>query len=222
MRILQRFGSVNTVKKGLALTNNFNYELATKIDNLDNESILYFKKILNESILVTDEIYEQFKTELSKLKPLEKITEPVIKDTRKDFLISSLPMSYSIEELFELYSNKFNHKSKERIECAMHDISLYNIPPKLNKTNFKKHLKEQFFNSKFIKKLLGMIDEEGMYFGRVKEWIQKNCHDVPVPSRRDLTGNIQTLYKWIVELSDGEYAVDRPNYSERIYKNGNK
>ena len=88
----------------------------------------------------------------------------------------------------------------------------------LNKEEFLVFLKGKFFRSKFIIELLDFIGEE-KYFGRVKEWIQKNCQDVPVPSRRNLTGNIQVLYKWIVKLSDGKYKVDVPGqYSERIYR----
>jgi hypothetical protein len=58
-----------------------------------------------------------------------------------------------------------------------------------------------------------------MRFGGVKQWIQENCTDVPVPSRRELSGNIQVLYKWIVGLSDGKYEVNIPGeHSEVISK----
>ena len=56
-----------------------------------------------------------------------------------------------------------------------------------------------------------------IYFGTAKEWIHKNCADAPIPSRWEITENIQILYRWIVELGDGKYEVDRPNYSERLF-----
>ena len=210
------FCTANISKTGLALMDNYNYELGTKIDTLDVNSIIYFKKILNESVLVNDEIYEKYKDEFGKLKSPDFITEPDF-ESKSDFLISSLPMSYNINELFLIYSNGFNINTKEKIECAIHDILLYDIPVGLNEMDFVKILTKTFFESKFIIQLINFIGEE-KYFGQVKEWIQNNCEDVPVPSRRDLTGNIQVLYKWIVELSDGKYKVDRPNYSERIYR----
>ena len=54
-------------------------------------------------------------------------------------------------------------------------------------------------------------------FGDAKNWIQTNCMSVPVPRRWELTVNTQILYTWIVELGDGSYAIDRPNYTERLF-----
>jgi hypothetical protein len=136
-----------------------------------------------------------------------------------EFLILSLPMSKDIETLFSIYINDFKRfTDKESLECAFHDAVLYKIPFGLNKNKFLHKQKIQIFKSKFIQNLLTFIDEKDRYFGQVKEWIQKNCHDVPVSSRRDLTGNIQVLFKWIVELSEGRYLSDKPNYSQRIYR----
>lgn len=214
------FGSANVSNKGLALVADHNYELDAKVEAIDTDSVIYFKKILNESILVTDDIYQKYRDAMRDLGPLPEIEEIDIYSLPKksEFLISALPMSYKVSELFEIYSHNFKHDSKERRECAIHDIVLYNIPPNLDYSQFRRLLKERFFTSKFIQKLLEFLMIEGRYFGEVKEWIQKNCEDVPVPSRRDLTGNIQVLYKWIEDLSDGEYVVDRPRHSERLYR----
>lgn len=214
------FGSANISGKGLGLVNDYNYELFSVETPISSEERLYFNKILNEALLVDDKVYNFFK---DKIKDLEKI--PSVKEIDlneitpdKEFLISSLPMSRDIERLYKIYSGRFKSGTKEEIDCALHDLVLYKIPSGLNKEKFIKSLKKSFFDSRFIAKFLLVIDENGMYFGRVKEWIQKNCTDVPIPSRRDLTGNIQVLYEWIKKLSDGKYKVDRPNYSERIYK----
>ncbi|KKF99583.1 hypothetical protein DU86_11230 [Methanosarcina mazei] len=214
------FGSANITFKGLALVENYNYELITKVEKLNIDSILYFKQILNESVLVNNEVYEMYKEKINELEDLPDTEEPNLIDieSRSKFLISALPMSWDIDELFQLYSSGFKTESKEKINCAIHDIVLYQIPLNLNYNDFKELLNERFFISPFVIKLLDFIDGEPRYFGRVKEWIQNNCEDVPVPSRRDLTGNIQVLYNWIVDLSNGKYQVDRPNYSERIYR----
>ena len=214
------FGSANISKRGLALVNDYNYELAKKVDKLTVEDKIYFKKILNESILVNDQVYAEYVKSLQKLKPMEDIKDVDLEGIKPDpeFLISALPMSKDIEILYNIYSNNLQSDSEEALQCAIHDIILYGIPKDLTKNDFIVYLKSAFFESKFIIKLLDFIGEE-KYFGRVKEWIQKNCVDVPVPSRRDLTGNIQVLYRWIVELSDGNYKVDIPGqHSERISK----
>jgi len=214
------FGSANISRKGFALVADHNYELDAKIEDLDTDTVIYFKKILNESTLVNEEIYQKYRDALKELQPLPELEEPDITliPKKSEFLISALPMSYDVKELFEIYSQNFKNESQEKRECAIHDIILYNIPADLEYSNFRKLLKERFLTSKFIQKLLEFVTVEDRYFGEVKEWIQRNCEDVPVPSRRDLTGNIQVLYKWIADLSDGEYKVDRPRHSERLYR----
>jgi hypothetical protein len=214
------FGSANISRKGFALVADHNYELDAKVEVIDIDSVIYFKRILKESVLVNDEIYRKFRDAVGELTPLPELEEPDILSIPKksEFLISALPMSYDVKELFEIYSNNFKHESNEKRECAIHDIVLYNISTNLDYQKFRKLLKERFFTSNFIEKLLDFITVEDRYFGEVKEWIQKNCEDVPIPSRRDLTGNIQVLYKWVADLSDGEYIVDRPRHSERLYR----
>ncbi len=213
-------GSSNLTGKGMGTISNYNYELNTIQPDIDKETLLYFRRILADSILVNDAIYEEYRQRVQDLPPVQEFKEPTINKISSDteFLISSLPMSRDVDSLFTLYSTDFSTDDKEAVECAMHDVVLYNVPPNLSKDEFLHHLKQEFFASTFVEDLLRFIDKEGRYFGRVKEWIQSNCADVPVPSRRDLTGNIQVLYKWIVSLSEGKYVVDRPRHSERIHR----
>lgn len=211
------FGSANLTGRGLGLRSDYNYELVSKPTAVDIELSVYFRSILSDSRLMTDKLFEDTQIKLNDLLPPPSISEPEIQ-SNTHFLISALPMSRSIDDLYTIYFNEFKDADDEGKECAIHDVILYKIPFKLSKKEFVKHLKVHFFSSMFIVKLLDYIGSE-KYFGRVKEWIQSNCADVPVPSRRDLTGNIQVLYHWIVELSDGEYHVDIPGRkSERIYK----
>ena len=214
------FGSSNLSKSGLGLTGNYNYELNSIPQSIDLNTLLYLKRILSDSILMNDNIYEEYCRKVNNLPPLPKVPEVVLDKATSDtdFLISSLPMSRDINILYTLYANEFLTDDEETKECAVHDMVLYNIPFGLTNEDFMSHLKDQFFNSPFTSKLLKYIDEEERYFGQVKAWIQSNCKNVPIPSRRDLTGNIQVLYKWIIQLSEGSYLVDTPNYSERIYR----
>jgi len=130
-------------------------------------------------------------------------------------------MTVDVTKLYSIVSNNYNSNIQEEVDCAIHDSVLFEIIPDVPFNVFTDNLTERFFRLPFIADLLSFIDKKERYFGEVKEWIQTNCEDTPVPSRRDLTGNIQVLYKWIVELSNGKYLVDRPNHSERIYRNNN-
>jgi hypothetical protein len=213
-------GSSNISNKGLGIGIDCHYELDVIHSIIDTDTLLYLRRILSESVLMNDKLYLKYKEVVGNLPNPPQVPEPcdfeLLPET--DFLISSLPMSLNIHKLYEIYANSFSGADKEATDCAMHDIALYGIPIGLSREGFISYIKKAFYESSFIRKLLLNINEDGMYFGQVKTWIQNNCADVPVPSRRDLTGNIQVLYRWIIDLSDGRYSVDRPNYSERLYK----
>ena len=90
----------------------------------------------------------------------------------------------------------------------------------MSSTEFRQKLSESFFSNKFVKGFLENLEKTGeIYFGTAKEWIHRNCADVPIPRRWELTENIQILYRWILDLGNGKYGRDRPNYSERLFFN---
>ena len=140
---------------------------------------------------------------------------------KKSFLISALPMSRTVDEFAQCYLDIEKNNTIEDTEmrnCAFHDIANYSIPIGLSADEFRIKLKEAFFKHPFIIKMDGFI-ENGEHFGSIKAWIQDNCVDVPVPSRRELTANVQVLLKWFEDLGDGLYVVDVPGrHSQRIYK----
>jgi hypothetical protein len=203
----------------LPSTQSPNYEIGTIVENLTIQDRLYFKSIEQESILITDKVFDQIKEQLEKHHFREDEEFKIeISSADKDFLVSALPMSYSISRLVSNYES-IETASPQELDCLIHDLSLYNIPLGLGNSEMLQKLTQSFFNHKFIQAFLrnlGIKDE--IYFGEAKSWIQKNCANVPIPRRWELTENTQILFRWIVELSKGQYKVDRPNYSERLYK----
>ncbi len=214
-------GSANISSQALNTpeSKRYNYELATTIENLSVEDRLYLNVIINESTLITDSIYNQMKNQLSELKKdflNESDFKIKLEIPEKDFLISSLPMTRKVSTLIRIYETKICDDEVE-LNCAMHDLALYNLSFGLSVNEFKEKLRVAFFEHPFIKAFITNLDEDGeIYFGRAKEWIHQNCTNVPVPSRRDLTGNVQVLYEWFAELGNGEYVVDQPHHSQRI------
>jgi hypothetical protein len=201
--------------------NNFNYEIGTLVDQLDIDDRLYLNMIESDSMLITDNIYNQLKEQLPVMKsefPHEKDFSFKIQAPDKNFLISSLPMTYSVETLYRIYEDK-EYISEIELNCVLHDLAIYKIPLGLEGAQLRQKLKESFFAHPFIKEFLENIDTAGeIYFGSAKEWIHRNCADVPTPRKWEITENIQILYKWIVKLGEGKYYIDRPNYSERLRK----
>jgi hypothetical protein len=199
--------------------NAYNFEIGTLVDNLDIDDRLYFNIIECDSLLITDNIYNQFKEQLPEKKkefPGENEFTFKIEAPDKHFLISSLPMTYSVETLYRIYEDK-EYISDLELNCVLHDLAIYKIPLGLNSVEFRDRLKAAFFNHPFVKGFLENIDSNGeVYFGMAKEWIHSNCADVPTPRKWEITENIQILYRWVVKLGEGRYIVDRPNHSERL------
>ena len=215
-------GSANVSSAALNIpeTKRYNYELGTIVEELFFDDRLYFETILSESLLVTDSIYQQILDQLPEKKrafPNEGDLSLSILAPDKHFLISSLPMSRSIKTLTRIYlERKAIHD--EELNCALHDLALYGIRPGLNADSFGYAMKESFFSHPFVRTFVQMVQLKGgqVYFGEAKDWIHKNCADVPLPRKWEITENLQILYKWLVELGDGVFIVDRPNHSERL------
>jgi hypothetical protein len=198
----------------------YNFEIGTIVEDLAISERYYFHVIEKESMLINDVVYNQIKDQL----PIKMVSFPNEDDFQinissfdKEFLLSSLPMSYSVDILYSFYvTNKYEDDIE--LNCALHDLAIYQIPFNLSGTEFIHKLTESFFAQSFIKKFLEYVDSSGeIYFGAAKLWIHSNCADVPLPRRWEITENIQILYRWIVQLGNGRYAVDRPNYSERLF-----
>lgn len=215
-------GSPNISVRGLNMPENnfYNYELATIVEEMDIEDRLYFSTIESESILITDNIYKQISEQLPEKRkkyPDEEDFVLKIMAPDKDFLIYSLPLTYSVETLCRIYENRTSTNDVE-LNCATHDLALYKIPFGLSLDVFNSRLEFEFFNHPFIKLFLDHLNVKGeMYFGEVKMFIHNSCSDAPLPRRWEITENIQILYRWIVKLGNGRYAIDKPNHSERLF-----
>ncbi len=203
-----------------------NYEAATTVERLTNEDRLFFETIRASARLVDDCMYSELQTWVEH-NHLDIPKPPALNDLisapdRDDFLVSALPMTHSVEALVAGYARiragRDPAGDQDVSACIFHDLANYAIPTDLSDSDFRRALSARFFAHPFIRRMDEFIAPEA-YFGRIKEWIQNNCTDVPVPSRRELTGNVQVLLEWFVVLGNGRYAVDVPGrHSQRIRK----
>jgi hypothetical protein len=215
------FGSANISARALNMpeSNSYNYEIATIVNELNLEDRLYFNIIESESTLITENIYNQIIEQLPEKKkefPDELDFSLKLESPDKSFLISSLPMTYSVDTLCRIYE-EMSYLNDTELNCALHDLAIYRIPLGLSIDEFKLKLIQSFFEHPFIKGFISNLEKTGeIYFGMAKEWIHYNCTDVPTPRKWEITENIQILYRWIEKLGEGKFRVDRPNYSERL------
>lgn len=203
-----------------------NYEVAVAVEHLTNEDRLFFETIRTNARLVDDAVYSDIVSWVD-LNAADAAKTPALKDVlsapdRDDFLVSALPMTHSVDALTTGYarirSGQDPSDDRDVSACIFHDLANYSVPMGLSDVEFRRELTNRFFAHPFIRKIDEFIAPEA-YFGRIKEWIQNNCADVPVPSRRELTGNVQVLLEWFVDLGNGRYAVDVPGrHSQRIRK----
>ena len=212
-----------------------NEECAALVNELSSTDRLFFEKIRNEAVYVDEDVYqkylEKYEEHVDKVPKQIEYEDPIIPKT-DHFLISALPMTRSVDDLIRGYEN-INSDSKpsedsETCACIYHDLTNYNIESGLSNDEFLKKLKIQFFSHPFIQRIDEFIPtdthvkahpEERHHWIIFKQWVQDNCHDVPIPSLRELDGNIRVLYNWFVKLGNGDYIIDIPGaHSERLVK----
>ena len=203
-----------------------NHEAAVTVNRLTVDDRLFLTGILRNARLVDDkthvDLLEWCKENKKKPDKTPSFDEIVSEPTPDDFSVASLPMTRNIDELvlgyIRISQGLEPSDDPETTACVFHDLANYDIETRMSKEAFVTELAKRFFAHPFIVRIDEFINPEA-YFGRIKEWIQDNCTDVPVPSRRELTGNVQVLLEWFVVLGNGKYVIDVPGkHAQRIRK----
>ena len=216
-------GSANLTHRALDDQANGNFEFLTyqKVEKVDEDSI---KNILSHSMQMTDEIHGVYKEWFDENQESFEMPDdnPVYLPPQVDsFLISQLPASLSPSRIWALSREEvFPEDIWGESEALHHDLQLYEIDCEryTTKQQFYSDLNEKFLAHPFISSFLEVLEGGEMYFGAVKAWVHHTCTDDPVPYRKEITGYVQSLFAWLVELNPTTYGVDRPNHSQRIRK----
>jgi hypothetical protein len=216
------YGSANLTHRALEDKERSNFEVMNyaKCTQKDEMEIL---EIINQSLQITESEYQQYlrwyeeNKDKYKFPPQESVIEPVLFE--KEFLISSLPGSISPRRIWNIMSehqewdDSWNEKS-----AAQHDLHTFKLDCSDFDTfeQFLNEMKVKVSSHPFIDSFCQRIDENGLYFGSAKQWIQETCIDDPVPYRKEITGYVQSLFSWLVELYPERYIIEQPNYSQVI------
>ena len=221
-------GSANISARGMGEKDEFfNYELNSMSDRIELIDNIYLDRIISESELVTDVLYNKLKTLLASLEKFEKqdklYKELDLKAEKKEddyFLISELPTYNQIDQLYDKVMNIDSISDDDR-KCISHDIATYRVGLEMSKNDFYKELKKTINSHPFIlalKKEIINSQKQYMLYGSVVNWIVDNTTTVPTPVSWDLKREqvVNTLYKWICFFDD-EFTVERPRHSEVIF-----
>ncbi|WP_417559043.1 hypothetical protein [Mesoflavibacter zeaxanthinifaciens] len=221
------FGSANVTGRGLGEKGKFNYELNGTTNDLKYGDIAYFNEIIINSEYVTPSLFDEIKNLVDQTE-LPTIDYPILKTKRNKedyFLLSNLPMTETVEELFEGYCNPENLNIDE-INYVSHDVALYQIPKELDKSDFHNYIQTTFNSHPFIimlKEHIKSSPRQSLNYGSVVRWIQESTTTVPVPRTWEIKQEIivNILYTWICYL-DNDFEWDTPNYSQIIFYRPNK
>lgn len=211
-------GSSNITHKGLGLVPNHNFELNALYNNIDFKTKSYLENIINESELVTDELYDKIKNIVNtydeKVFKIEDL--PSVKKEKDYFRLSELPQSYSPDYFIEVLSNPNNYSEADQ-KCALMDISTFEVQIMNGEINELK-LAEKFNTHPFIISFKSHIKSKGSErYGGCVNWIRDNCTEVPIPRSFELKDDsiVNILYRWVC-FFDPDFEIIRPNYSEVI------
>lgn len=218
-------GSSNYTNNGMLQSEASNWEINTKVQQIDFDSRVLLQRILIEANLVTEEWVKEVEELLKDLSKEDKTFE-LPSSENIDFLISSLPMCSHPEVLWEIiYQDKV--VPFEEISAASHDLALYHINEAYNtKKDFLADLGANFNSHPFISNLIQFIkDNNSCRYGQLVNWIKGNCTEVPVPRSWQLKEKqiVNILYEWICYFNhDFKFVRKYPHGSDIIeYKNNN-
>lgn len=214
--------SSNITNKGLGLSNKYNWELGTKVENLSCHEKAYFDSIIDSSELVTELYYKNIKKQVDVLsKNIEDIPNgfniPV--STREEFLTSELPYFNKPNELFKVLTDPEIY-SDDEIRSAYHDIRLYKLEESSSEKDMYLNLKKEFKKNIFINEFLE-YNGNGKFFGELTNWLHNKLKDVPSPRRYEVKEYQQRVYNYIEYLLGDEYKIEVPKkYSQKLIKIG--
>ena len=208
-------GSLNLTAKGFGLVPISNKEFGNYFEALD-EDLNNINIFLDDAIIVTDEIFNEYKKYL---------------EDNKDFVIQKLPdLPKKIKKLKEkkltkLWVNDFLFNEPEKLlnnykkisDDLVHDKSLLNIN---NLDNVSLEIiKSNFVNLNLYKWFIKEIknkDNKSFSFGELSALIHNSLFDDPKPYRKEIKSLQAIFIKFLEVLKFENIKIERPNYSQVI------
>ena len=195
-------GSANATASGLSLGGNGNYEMAHSFV-VSEEDARNFTKLFLGSAKITKEIYEKMKDEIAGSN----------NDNQTDDWSSEISsmITPNYELLFaEDFPSVFSPE-----DASAEDLLFMNYHEVTDRAGMKK----AFQRTKCYNWLVDLIkkqDNMELYFGYATQCLHDALLDEPKPYRKDVKDLLANLLNWITCLGCNEFAIDRPNHSQRI------
>ena len=217
--LLLSTANITTAGLGDAPTSNIECATVVMMQERDRH---WINQIQRESTVVTRTQFEGFRAHVERQKPrveseIEEFTfsaEPL----GMGLSVYELPCTKTPRYLVENLQASKNGRSFRNWERFMSDAATFGLPLSVvSPAGALPLLRRNFFAKRTIRALLEFIASR-RYFGEVKGWIRQECCDAETLSNAELIQRVRAVFKWIVELSDGGFAVCRPNFSECLIR----
>ena len=216
-------GSANLTDAGMGEGPTPNIEVLTSSIDLPIHTQLKLRRAENHSKLVTEAGYEAA-LEISEeaTTQLKSGQEGINLGEQPEFLISQLPTTENPDIIVSILADDYERSVADLPpplrRCVLHDITSYSIDELegYSEVEVREGLQQRFEDHPFIKEIIEHMEPD-IYFGAMKELVQKKCVDVPTPSRRELTDDVQLLYTWFGQVLSDRFKRDIPGAkSERL------
>lgn len=204
-------GSANVTGKGLSLVQKCNIEFGTSFTPTEQDIVIY-RGILNESVLVTQDLYEKIKKHVESLPDYKRPN--ICKAWPHDILSSfeNLPKKLWVTDNFwtsfdyaennikkgSVYSKELKH---DLDMLGLHDLE--NIEVSI--------LRGRFLSSRAWRWIYNKVCSSAnyeLYFGELSVMLHESLYDDPTPYRREVKELLQNMFTWadvcakeIVEIS---------------------
>lgn len=215
-------GSANLTNAGMRIGETSNIEVLHGPTQLPVEVQYRLRQAEMEAQLVTRNDYEKAIDYLEETDTDHPEYENIDIGEDPEFLVSQLPMTEAPDILISVLagddSRDLDDLEPATQRCVLHDIAMYALDDLRGKpaSTVWDGVRQQFLDHEFIKMIIGEMDP-CIHFGDMKVVVQDRCADVPTPSRRELTENIQVLYSWFPKVAPERFNHDIPgSYSERL------
>ena len=213
-------GSANCTSTGLSLQDAGSIELLVEIARCPVALAVFVKRLILDSVPATsgirsavDALAAQLAASSTRLQLPNSVAAPFSETEREVLARMWLPASRFPDQLFAVYADDAAVSLAAR-EAGATDLAWIQPPLHLDKRVFESFVREWLQGQPLVHDLNRFLGD-GKFFGEIADWFEIHA---PTADTRHVTvqKHLQTLERWLLHFCGDLYALDSPNYSERL------
>jgi hypothetical protein len=211
-------GSANCTSTGLGFGVSGNIELLAELPRCPVSLAVFVKKLVLGSVAASDAIRKDVDARAAKIaeqirQPANLVTATANGEVSHAASQTWLPTSRFPDQLFAVYSDQPDVSFAAR-DAGSTDLAWMDIPSGLDRAHFERAVRGWTLDQQIVRDLSEFLGE-GKFFGELLDWFSRHVWLMRVP-RHVLEKHLQSLERWLLHFCGDLYALDSPNYSERL------